>query len=74
MQEKDDLQAIIGIGRVFEQSLHDLGVTSYRQIANFDMADVARVNTALKESKGRMEQDDWIGQAKELLFNKYGEP
>jgi predicted flap endonuclease-1-like 5' DNA nuclease len=26
----------------------------------------------LKECKGRMEQDDWIGQAKELHFKKYG--
>jgi predicted flap endonuclease-1-like 5' DNA nuclease len=35
------------------------------------MADIARVNTKLKEFKGRMEQDDWIGQAKELLFKKH---
>ena len=25
-----------------------------------------------KEFKGRMEQDDWIDQAKELHFQKYG--
>jgi hypothetical protein len=33
---------------------------------------LARVNTELKEFKGRMEQDDWIGQARELHFRKYG--
>ncbi len=71
-QEKDDLQEIIGIGKVFEHVLHKLGIFSYRQIASFDVADVARVNMALKECKGRMEQDDWIGQAKELHFKKYG--
>ena len=71
-QEKDDLQEIIGIGKVFELTLHELGVYSYRQIAGFGVADIARVNAELKEFKGRMEQDDWIGQAKDLLFKKYG--
>ena len=72
-QEKDDLQEIVGIGKVFEQTLHELGIFSFRQIAAFGVADVARINMELKEFKGRMEQDDWIGQAKELLFKKYGE-
>jgi len=71
-QEEDDLQEIIGIGKVFEHTLHELGIRSYRQIANFGVADIARVNAELKEFKGRMEQDDWIGQAKDLLFKKYG--
>jgi len=70
--EQDDLKEIIGIGKVFEHSLHELGIVSFRQIANFDISDIARVNAELKEFKGRMEQDDWIGQAKDLLFKKYG--
>lgn len=71
-REKDDLQEIIGIGKVFEHTLHELGIFSFRQIANFGVADIARINAELKEFKGRMEQDDWIGQAKDLLFKKYG--
>lgn len=71
-QEKDDLQEIIGIGKVFEHTLHELGIFSFRQIAGFGVSDIARVNAELKEFKGRMEQDDWIGQAKDLLFKKYG--
>jgi predicted flap endonuclease-1-like 5' DNA nuclease len=71
-QETDDLTEIIGIGKVFQQTLNDLGIFSYRQIASFGPADVARVNKELKEFKGRMEQDDWIGQAKELHLKKYG--
>jgi predicted flap endonuclease-1-like 5' DNA nuclease len=71
-QEADDLTEIVGIGKVFEGMLHDLGIVSFRQIANFGPADIARVNMALKEFKGRMEQDDWVGQAKELYFKKYG--
>ena len=56
---------------MFEGALNELGVYSFRQLANFGMADIARVNAKLKEFRGRMEQDDWIGQAKELLFEKY---
>ena len=72
VQEVDDLKQIIGIGKVFEGALNELGVYSFRQLANFGIADIARVNAKLKEFKGRMEQDDWIGQAKELQFEKYG--
>ncbi len=71
-QEVDDLKEIVGIGKVFERTLNDLGYYSFRQLANFGVSDIARVNAELKEQKGRMEQDDWIGQAKELLFKKYG--
>jgi predicted flap endonuclease-1-like 5' DNA nuclease len=69
---QDDLKDIIGIGKVFEHTLHQLGVFTFKQIADFDGADIERVNVELKEFKGRMEQDDWIGQAKELHFKKYG--
>jgi predicted flap endonuclease-1-like 5' DNA nuclease len=72
VQEVDDLKQIIGIGKVFEGALNELGVYSFRQLANFGITDIARVNAKLKEFRGRMEQDDWIGQAKELLFQKYG--
>ncbi|NIV17423.1 MAG: hypothetical protein GWN47_03205 [Woeseiaceae bacterium] len=71
-QEVDDLTQIVGIGKVFEKTLHELGICSFRQIANFGPADIARVNMELKEFKGRMEQDDWVGQARELYFQKYG--
>ena len=70
--EPDDLQEIVGIGKVFEELLHDLGVFHFRQIAGFGPADVARINSELKEFRGRIEHDDWIGQAKELHFKKYG--
>jgi predicted flap endonuclease-1-like 5' DNA nuclease len=70
--KKDNLQEIVGIGKVFEHALNELGIYTFAQIAAFEVHDIARVNVALKECKGRMEQDDWIGQAKELHFKKYG--
>jgi len=69
--EPDDLTEIVGIGKVFEATLHDLGVYHYRQIAAFGSAEIAQINEELKEFKGRIEHDDWIGQAKELQFRKY---
>ena len=72
--EKDDLTEIIGIGKVFERTLHDLGIFHFRQIASFGPAEIARINSELKEFKGRIEHDDWIGQARELNFKKYSEP
>jgi len=69
----DDLTQIIGIGKVFERTLHDLGIYRFQQIAAFGSAEIARINSELKEFKGRIEHDDWIGQAKELHFKKYGE-
>ena len=70
--EPDDLTDIVGIGKVFEEMLHELGVYHFRQIAAFGPGDVARINSELKEFRGRIEHDDWIGQAKELHFKKYG--
>ena len=72
-EERDDLTRIVGIGKVFQGMLHRLGIYSFRQIANFGPSDIARVNMELKEFKGRMEQDDWVGQARELYFEKYGD-
>jgi len=71
--EADDLKDIVGIGKVFEHTLNELGVYTFKHIAEFTVADIARVNAELKEFKGRMEQDDWIGQAKELHYKKYTE-
>jgi predicted flap endonuclease-1-like 5' DNA nuclease len=70
--EADDLTEIVGIGKVFEEMLHELGIFHFRQIAAFGPGDVARINSELKEFRGRIEHDDWIGQAKELHFKKYG--
>ncbi|MEM9208539.1 MAG: hypothetical protein AAGA61_04800, partial [Pseudomonadota bacterium] len=70
--EGDDLTQIVGIGKVFEAMLHRLGIYYYRQIATFGPAELAKVNAELSEFKGRIEHDDWIGQARELYHKKYG--
>jgi NADH-quinone oxidoreductase subunit E len=61
----DDLKQIKGVGPKLEATLHGLGVTAFSQIAAWTPADVAKFDDALKFS-GRIERDDWIGQAKTL--------
>lgn len=62
----DDLKKISGVGPVLEGKLHALGITTFAQIAAFNADDIARVDDALN-FKGRIERDDWIGQAKTLM-------
>jgi len=69
----DELKAISGLGPALESKLRAAGITSYRQIAELSPADVDRVETDVINSAGRIMRENWIGQAKELHFKKYGE-
>ena len=64
-----NILAILLVGLIaclaLEEKLHGLGVTSYAQIADWTAEDIARVDTELN-FKGRIEREDWIGQAREL--------
>lgn len=63
--EPDDLTRIKGIGPKLNDLCHSLGVSRFDQIANWSADDVAEVDQHLK-MKGRIDRDDWIGQAKLL--------
>ena len=63
--QADDLKRISGIGPGIERTLHELGVYHFHQIAAFTPANVAWVNRRLR-FKGRIEREDWIGQARAL--------
>ena len=51
---------------MLEGKLNALGITTYEQIANFSDEDIAKVDEAL-DFKGRMEREDWIGQARAFI-------
>ena len=70
----DDLKKVHGIGPKLERTLKGLGITSFRQIANFEADDITYVTAALDAFKGRIERDDWMSSAAELHAEKYGEP
>jgi len=54
-----------GVGPKLEETLNELGFWHFDQIAKWDAAAVAWVDSRLK-FKGRIERDGWIDQAKAL--------
>jgi small subunit ribosomal protein S2 len=64
--EADDLKRITGISPKLEQSLNDLGVYHFWQIADLDEAGLVSLDKALN-TKGRIRRDDWTAQAKKLV-------
>lgn len=71
-ESPDDLKLITGIGPALEKKLRACGITTYRQLAALNDADIERVEAIIK-SFGRIRRDDWIGQAKAQHFEKYQE-
>jgi predicted flap endonuclease-1-like 5' DNA nuclease len=63
--DPDDLKKISGIGPGIERTLHGLGIYHFRQIAQFTPDNVAWVDQRLR-FRGRIEREDWIGQARKL--------
>ena len=61
----DDLKAISGIGPKLEQVLNARGISSYAQVATLNAAGIAKLDDELGFG-GRIERDDWVGQAKSL--------
>lgn len=61
----DALKRISGIGPKIEEILHELGVFHFDQIAAWTDENVAWVDDHLR-FKGRVQREDWIGQAKAL--------
>lgn len=62
----DDLKLISGVGPKLEGVLNDLGFYHFDQIAKWTSDEIAWVDSRLK-FKGRIERDDWIGQASKLM-------
>ncbi|MBL8575969.1 MAG: NADH-ubiquinone dehydrogenase [Mesorhizobium sp.] len=65
----DDLKAISGVGPKLEKVLNELGVWTYAQIAGWTTEETAWVDDYLSFT-GRIERDDWIGQAAALAGRK----
>ena len=61
----DDLKLLSGVGPALEKKLHEVGVTSFAQIAAWGPAEIAEFDEKLS-FKGRIERENWIEQAKKL--------
>ena len=73
IEERDDLKKIYGIGPFIERKLAEIDVTTYRQIAAMNDADIERVSTYINYFPGRIERDGWLDSARRLHHEKYGE-
>jgi predicted flap endonuclease-1-like 5' DNA nuclease len=64
--EKDDLKLVKGIGPVYEGKLNEFGIYTFNQLSKID-AEMAHLIEELTGFPGRVEREDWVGQAKQLL-------
>lgn len=65
----DDVSLISGVGPVLKDKLAEAGITSLKQIATLKKKDVAKLDEDLSLG-GRIEREEWVAQAKELLAGK----
>lgn len=62
----DDLTRIKGLGPKLAALLGEQGITSFAQIAAWNVADVERIDAGLGRFQGRITRDQWVEQAKLL--------
>ncbi len=61
----DDLKLISGVGPKIEETLHELGIFTFKQVASWKKAEREWVDGYLS-FHGRIEREDWVKQAKAL--------
>jgi NADH-quinone oxidoreductase subunit E len=64
--EPDDLKRISGIGPVIEKTLNEFGFFHYQQIAELTKENIAWLDNYIA-FPGRIDRENWVGQAKDLL-------
>lgn len=68
-EKTDDLKQITGVGPALEEKLNKLGVYTLAQVASWTPDQIAWIDDTLN-FKGRVERDDWVGQAELLAAGK----
>jgi predicted flap endonuclease-1-like 5' DNA nuclease len=68
--QKDDLKLINGVGPFIEKKLNNLGIYTFEQISQFDDELSNTTTDAIEFFPGRIQRDDWVGQAKILMGKK----
>ncbi|MDT4886069.1 50S ribosomal protein L21 [compost metagenome] len=61
----DDLKLISGVGPKIEETLHELGVFTFKQVSSWKKAEREWVDGYLS-FHGRIEREEWVKQAKAL--------
>ena len=64
---KDDLKLISGVGPKYEDTLNSIGIFTFEQVSKMTPEAIKAVEEITNYFPGRIERDDWIGQAKKLM-------
>ena len=68
---KDDLKLIFGIGPKIEKMLNKNGVNEFEDIAAWKKADIAKYSDLLEGFADRIERDEWVSSAKQIIAGTY---
>ena len=68
--DADDLKEINGIGPAYETKLNEIGIYTYEQISKLKAADREELSAIDGITREKIESDEWVKQAKELLKKK----
>ncbi|RMA64447.1 hypothetical protein [Ulvibacter antarcticus] len=63
---KDDLTLIKGVGPYVEQKLNEIGIFNFEQVSKLKDADIRIITDLIDFFPGRIERDNWVGQAQQL--------
>ena len=66
-REQDDLTKINGLGGFLAKKLNSNGIFTYTEIASWTPDRIKDITTLIGYIPGRIEKDDWVGQAALLL-------
>ncbi len=67
LAQADDLKEISGVGPFLEKKMHAIGLYTFAQIARLTPEDVNTVNDIIEFFPGRIERDNWVGQAQTFV-------
>lgn len=68
--EPDDLKRIKGVAKELEARLHDMGITTFKEMTAWDDEDIDRIDDHLG-FEGRIRRDGWQDQARRFHNEKY---
>ncbi len=70
---EDDLKLVVGIGPVFEKRLKEVGIKTFRQLAELTEDEIEKLAEKIGPFPERIQRENWVEQAKAFHYQKYGE-
>jgi len=58
-----------GVGPFIEEKLNRIGIYTFEQIASMTTEQAGKINEAIEFFPGRIQRDDWVSQARDMMNN-----